>query len=117
MNSSTRTITSTSEMDHRSRSMSTFSAMPPTLRALLEHVIDYAGLFLPAKLPIDESVRNYLTYEASPRSWMVGGFVCPARRLEELAAILATYERRSCVFECCVIARPAEGFAQAVETV
>ena len=40
--------------------------MPPTLKALLEHVIDYAGLFPPAKLSLDESVRNYLGVALDP---------------------------------------------------
>ena len=59
--------------------------MKASLRALLSGVIDYAGLFPPAKLPLDEAIRNYARYRAEPESWMLGRFICPASRLAELA--------------------------------
>ncbi len=62
--------------------------MPASLRALLEGVIDYAGLFPPARLPLDEAVRNYLRYRREPESWMLARFVCPAARLTELGNLL-----------------------------
>jgi hypothetical protein len=46
--------------------------------------IDYAGLFPPAKLPLDAAIRNYANYRQSPDAWMLGRFVIPAARLEEL---------------------------------
>jgi hypothetical protein len=57
-----------------------------TVRALFEHIIDYAGLFPPARLPLPEALRNYAGYVSGPRQWLVGRFVCPAVRLEELTA-------------------------------
>lgn len=59
--------------------------MAASLRALLAGVIDYAGLFPPAKLPLDQAVRHYARYRAEPEGWMLGRFVCPASRLMELA--------------------------------
>jgi hypothetical protein len=50
-------------------------------------MIDYAGLFPPAKLPLDAAIRNYATYRAQPESWMLGRFICPAARLGELADV------------------------------
>ena len=90
--------------------------LPPTLRALLEHVIDYAGLFPPARLPLEESLRNYLAYRASGLSWMLGGFVCPVGRLSELAALLPAREPGSTLFDCCVVASSAASLTQAAET-
>jgi hypothetical protein len=58
--------------------------MSPSLRALLAGVVDYAGLFPPARLPLDQAVRNYLRYRREPESWMLGRFVLPAARLGEL---------------------------------
>lgn len=58
--------------------------MKASLRALLSGVIDYAGLFPPAKLPLEEAIRNYARYRTEPESWMLGRFICPANRLEEL---------------------------------
>src|SRR5262245_32905868 len=59
--------------------------MLPSVRALLENIIDYAGLFPPAKLPLDESIRNYARYRTEAESWMLGRFICPAARLAELS--------------------------------
>jgi hypothetical protein len=61
--------------------------MSPALRALLAGIVDYAGLFPPAKLPFEEALRNYARYRQGPDAWMLGRFVCPAARLEELAAL------------------------------
>src|SRR5262245_39353072 len=59
--------------------------MSPSLRALLNGLIDYAGLFPPARLPLSESLTNYLRYRSESESWMLGRFICPASRLGELA--------------------------------
>jgi hypothetical protein len=58
------------------------------LRAFLEGIIDYAGLFPPAGLPLEQAVRNYLRYRQEPESWMLAGFVCPVARLAELTPLL-----------------------------
>jgi hypothetical protein len=55
-----------------------------SLRALLEGVVDYAGLFPPAQLSLDQSIRNYARYRQEAESWMLGRFICPAVRLSEL---------------------------------
>jgi hypothetical protein len=62
--------------------------MLPSVRAFLSGIIDYAGLFPPAKLPLDEAVRNYARYRTEPEHWMLGRFVCPVRLLDELAPYL-----------------------------
>jgi len=59
--------------------------MKTSLQALLTNVIDYAGLFPPAELSLDQSIRNYARYRNQPESWMLGRFICPAARLHELA--------------------------------
>jgi hypothetical protein len=56
-----------------------------SLRALLTEIIDYAGLFPPARLPLDEALRNYARYRQKGNAWMLGRFVIPAARLAELA--------------------------------
>ncbi len=52
-------------------------------RALLNGLIDYAGLFPPSGLDMPGAVRNYLTYRDGPFHWMLGRFVVPASRLAE----------------------------------
>ncbi len=54
------------------------------LRALLESVIDYAGLFPPAQLPLDTAIRSYARYRQEPEAWMLGRFVLPGSRFSEL---------------------------------
>jgi hypothetical protein len=60
--------------------------MLASVRALLSGIVDYAGLFPPAQLPLDQAVRNYLRYRISTDSWLLGRFICPAARLSELVA-------------------------------
>jgi hypothetical protein len=58
-----------------------------SLRALLESAIDYAGMFPPARLPLSESLANYVRYRQSAEGWMLGRFVCPAEALDELCGL------------------------------
>jgi hypothetical protein len=53
-------------------------------RALLSGLIDHAPLFPPASLPLEEALEDHRRALASPHSWMVARFVCPASRLAEL---------------------------------
>jgi hypothetical protein len=59
--------------------------VPPGLHLLLDSLVDYAGLFPPARLPLDQVIRNYLGYLAETEAWMLGRLICPAERLRELA--------------------------------
>lgn len=56
------------------------------LRAFLTGLIDYAGLFPPARLPLEEAVPNFAAYRQSSDAWMLGRFICPAARLADLGA-------------------------------
>jgi hypothetical protein len=66
-------------------------AMRASLRSLLTGVVDYAGLFPPAKLPLDEALHCYLRYRGEPERWMLGRFVIPAARLGELASFASEF--------------------------
>lgn len=56
----------------------------PAVKALLTDSVDYAGTFPPASLSLDEAIRNYAAYRQQDDAWMLGRFVCPAVRLDEL---------------------------------
>jgi len=58
------------------------------LKALLNHVLDYAGLFPPARLSLEKSFANYRTYLSGEFHWMLSNFICPLKLLDELAALL-----------------------------
>lgn len=64
---------------------------------LLHGVIDYAGLFPPAKLGMREAVENYCEYVSGADSWIVSRFVCPASRLMELEQQLSRIEVPDCL--------------------
>jgi hypothetical protein len=65
--------------------------MSSTLHALLGGVLDYAGLFPPARLPLHEAIKRYARYRHDPASWMLGRFVCPAEQLGELTPLLSSW--------------------------
>ena len=48
-------------------------------------LVDYAGLFPPAARSMPDAVREYAGHLASPEAWMLGRFVTPVERLDELA--------------------------------
>ncbi|HMN40122.1 MAG TPA: hypothetical protein PKE29_04705 [Phycisphaerales bacterium] len=64
-------------------------ANPHAIHALMSGLIDYAGLFPPAKLPMAAAVANYAKYLASPDAWMLGRFILPVSRLEEFRTAAA----------------------------
>jgi len=55
-----------------------------SLHALLEGLIDYAGLFPPAGLSMQDAVRNYARYREGEYAWALGRFVVPADRVAEV---------------------------------
>ncbi len=48
------------------------------------NLIDYAGLFPPAKQNMHDAWRDFCAYKDSDHSWMLSNFICPASRLDEL---------------------------------
>ena len=67
------------------------SQIAPSLAELLSQTIDYAGLFPPAKLPMEPAIQNYASYRPSADAWMLARFVVQAQKLPELAAIGDSY--------------------------
>jgi len=65
------------------------TAPAATLRAMMRRLVDYAGLFQPAELSMPEATARYASYLRSPDAWMVGRFVVPLERLDELASCAA----------------------------
>ena len=59
------------------------------IQRLLEHLIDYAGLFPPAQLDMETAVANYASYVAGPRHWMLERMIVPVSRLDEFEAAAA----------------------------
>jgi hypothetical protein len=56
--------------------------MLPSVRALLTGIIDYAGLFPPARLPMSDAVDRFAGTRRPPRL-VAGALRGPCARLEE----------------------------------
>ncbi len=67
-------------------------SLTPALRELLQGIIDYAGIFPPAELRLREAIDNYDHYRHSPEAWMLGRFVIPAHRLDDLAPFATLFK-------------------------
>ena len=57
------------------------------LKNLLQQIVDYAGLFPPAALPLSDVVSNYSRYVTDEYHWMLARLIVPASRLPEFADI------------------------------
>ncbi|MDQ2681804.1 MAG: hypothetical protein M3Y21_12435 [Candidatus Eremiobacteraeota bacterium] len=58
--------------------------MQSALQTAFGGLIDYAGLFPPAKLDMAQAVAEYDTARAGEHAWMLGRFIVPASRVDEL---------------------------------
>lgn len=65
------------------------SAMVPLLAGL----VDYAGLFPPAALPMEAAVANYARYRTDSTREMLARFVVPVARLAEFASVASDARR------------------------
>jgi len=54
-----------------------------SLHTLLAGAIDYAGLFPPAKLDMENAVHHYAAYRGGQYAWALGRFIVPAAQLHE----------------------------------
>ena len=61
---------------------------PKSLEALLKRLIDYAGLFPPASLPLDQAFKNFIEYTSGDYNWMLSSFITPAKKLDELTQLI-----------------------------
>ncbi len=55
-----------------------------SLKIFLSKIIDYAGLYPPASLPLEEAFANFVSYQNANEAWMLSRFIIPAKRLAEL---------------------------------
>lgn len=68
--------------------------MTAVTRTLLGGLVDYAGLFPPAALDMASAVRDFARFRAGADAWMLGRFIVPVSRLEELGAAAAVVRPR-----------------------
>jgi hypothetical protein len=63
-----------------------------SLRALLEHAIDYAGMFPPCSLDLEPSLNNQAQYVRSADAWMLNAFVLPVGQFDAAKRILSDFD-------------------------
>jgi len=91
--------------------------MNPCAKALLDGIIDYAGLFPPAKLPMDEAFARFVEHRSSDDGWMLARFVCPAARLDELEPLLEDASPSLLPIGVSVLGRGGENLESFLESV
>ena len=87
-------------------------------KALFNGIIDYAGLFPPARLPMEEAFGRFLEHRSESDGWMLGRFVCPASRFSELEPLLTGIDPTQLPIKLAVLGRggaSVEEFLEAVE--
>lgn len=63
----------------------------PSVPALFDRLVDYAGLFPPASLPLAEAVVEYRALLDRSDAGLLGRFIVPASRLDELTVFLRLF--------------------------
>jgi hypothetical protein len=63
-----------------------------SLRALLAHSIDFAGMFPPCSLGLEPALRNQADYVRAPDAWMLGAFVLSAERFDATKQLLSQFD-------------------------
>jgi hypothetical protein len=63
-----------------------------SLRALLEHSIDYAGMFPPASLDLEAAVTNQASYVRLEDRWMLNAFVLSVADFNAVRQLLSQFE-------------------------
>src|SRR5713101_4242085 len=65
-----------------------------SLRALLGRSIDYAGMFPPCSLGLEEALKNQAQYVRSADSWMSSAFVLPVDKFGEAARFISQFDKQ-----------------------
>lgn len=81
------------------------------LTALLDGLVDYAGLFPPAALPMDEAVRQYAAYRVGASRALLARFVLPVARLDEFVREAAVVPPEASPWPLAVLAGASDAAA------
>ena len=63
-----------------------------SLRALLAHSIDYAGMFPPCNLGLEPALKNQAEYVRSPDAWMLGAFILSVEQFDAAKQLLSQFD-------------------------
>ena len=68
------------------------SGLAASLRALLAHTIDYAGMFPPCQLELEAALKNQAQYLRSTDAWMLSAFVLPVQQFGAAKQLLTEFD-------------------------
>jgi hypothetical protein len=63
-----------------------------SLRALLAHSIDYAGMFPPCSLELEPALKKQAEYVRSDDAWMLNAFVLPVGQFDAAKQVLSHFD-------------------------
>jgi hypothetical protein len=88
-----------------------------SLRALLAHSIDYAGMFPPCSLGLEAALRNQAEYVHSPDAWMLGAFVLSTEKFDATKQLLSQFDTQHPLRVAALGPKTAsaDGFLEALE--
>ncbi|MCH7725564.1 MAG: hypothetical protein IH991_03640 [Planctomycetes bacterium] len=86
--------------------------MNECLQALLANSIDYAGVFPPAELSLQDAVHECSRFQSQADSWMLGSFICPAAKIEQFYSLSESFPSRQAVS---IVARATSNAESALE--
>ena len=66
--------------------------MKESLRTFMDGLIDYAGLFPPADLPLNEAIKEYISQINSSNSQMLSRFIIHTSKLNDLDEFIPLFD-------------------------
>src|SRR5205814_8155652 len=68
------------------------AGLAASLRALLAHSIDYAGMFPPCQLALEPALGNQAEYLRTPDAWLLGASVLPVDQCASAKQLLSEFD-------------------------
>jgi hypothetical protein len=68
------------------------ATVTPAARTAFAALVDYAGLYPPAQLPMEAAVAEYDNARRGPFAWILGRYIVPATQVAELLGLTQTGE-------------------------
>ncbi len=76
--------------------------MHKTTEIFLYHLFDYAGIYMPAGLNLQDSFENFIAFKNSENGNMLSRFICPVGSLPNLSELIGSYHYEK-DFPVCII--------------
>lgn len=82
--------------------------MKHSIQPFLSEILDYAGLYPPASLSLDDAFDKYIQHTQSNHSWMLSKFVAGTNYLKDLQELVHTHDQSPQPFLITAVAAPSD---------